>query len=149
MTVKLTSLDETTDWALETFQSHPALNGESAILSAYRNEARSYPALAISEWTRTDDTTEAPPEAVLPKIELKNREEAELADIVHKMIKPYIMFNPINLSYRPGVGPGTLSASFGAKLNAEFGYAPEGEMTLDEALAQPEPDMTFRTSATH
>ncbi len=139
--MKLFSLQDAIDWTLGQFHAHPERDWEAAARLAMAGQRRNFPAIRLSMWKRTDDTTIAPPEMQLPEIEIADPAEAALAGKVVELIRPLQLDNPVTLALWPGVGPGTLAASFGANLNAEYGYTPEGEMTLDEALAQPIPDV--------
>ncbi len=137
----LQSLSEAVDWVLETFHAHPERDLATAEAAAFGGEKRQYPLLYLGMWNRPDDDSVPPPEWTLPALDIADSEERAMAEATVRLLAPLQLDNPVSLALGTGVGPGTLAPSFGVRLNAECGYAPDMEMTLDEALAQDVPTL--------
>lgn len=137
----ITSLSEALDWTRQTLAAHPELNGDAARRAALDGKKRNVPAFYLGMWNRPDDPTESPAEWTLPTIAIRDPQEAALAARAVGLAAPLTLGNPYRTQVGVDFGTGTLAASFGARLIPEFDYAVGGELTLDEALAQPEPDL--------
>jgi len=118
----------------EKLRQHPQRRLDLAWQAIRENKPRRYPVIYLArlvdisagEGKITQDFSPDPEENLLRKLK--------------SLTGPLKLFNPIAPVISTGVGPGTLSASFGLNLDAATGYVPGQTISLKEALKKGMPD---------
>lgn len=139
---KLTSLDSAIQFSHDTLKAHPERDICSARKAALEGENRKYPVLGINHLGCKDDFFEPQDELELPEVEIENPEEKSLAVELVSKLEPLKMLNPVNLAFNLGGGTGTLVTCFGIPLDPECDNTPAYNISMDEVLSKPIPDVT-------
>jgi hypothetical protein len=121
--------------ARETLDRHPERRGDLAEDYALRGEPRPWPVLYL--WRGPDISAG---EVLRPCRPPVRSAEERLLDRIRGMTGALACLNPIAPRIGLGVGPGTLAASFGIRLDEELGYTPASTRPLADLLADGMPD---------
>lgn len=135
------SIEEAAVYFGDVFCAHPERDAVAAYRAASDGKRRQHAVFYLNHLATPDDRDTPQDDFALPEVRMAAGPEADLARAIVNLADPLKMLNPVSPALR--IGPPGTSAwipSFGIPLNPEAGYAPAHSMTLEEALAQPEPD---------
>ena len=121
-----------------TLEEHPECDARLAEGYIRRGELRPYPLLTITpapvrQPARLQELSAIPP--------AKRTVQETILQTLLSAPLPAQALNPVMPVLHLGWGPGTLAACFGIPLNADLGYQPVGQRTLDDLLAAGMPDV--------
>ncbi len=135
----LSSIEETTNYVLDTVRDYPERNLLTALRAVRQGKSRYWPVMAITHQNRTNDYFEPIDELKLPKIIISDGKIALLANELISMLEPLKMLNPVNLSFSIGSkSGGTFVTCFGIPLQ---NGTPAFTKTIDQVLSEPWPNV--------